>query len=245
MTDQQERTVEETEPETGAEQPDTNSQQTESFLAVESALATHVDGETVWGRAVDVERIPASEVPAEYPRTITTDRALVLHIAIDGEDDHETRCYFEWDDTDAEDRLSRLLALYDVPLDRFGDLYGQRIFLEIQDGYYIPYVPSTPPRGSPQAVYGVAGGLVFNLLSVGLLLAVGGSVVSVPTVLLWFVVNFVGLPLSTYLDAWHTYTHTDWEGGPLFWAFLALLPIVNVLTTALYLQQRRTSTSLA
>ena len=223
---------------------DEHAQQATSFLEIESQHLPRVDGESVRGRAVEVDRIPASAVPDEYPVTITTDEALALRIEIEASTDHETVCYFAYDQQQTTGRLSRLLALHDIPPHRFGDLYGCSLHLVAEDGYYVPYLPTASPRGSPHAVYGLAGGLVFNFVSVLSLFVMGGTALSPLLVLLWIAVNFVGVPLSTYLDSWYLYTHSDWDGGPLFWTFLALWPGLNVLTTILYLRARSTATAI-
>jgi len=62
--------------------------------------------------------------------------------------------------------------------------------------------------------------------------------------LLFLLVTLVVLPLFTYRDAWYLRTHSDWEGGPAFWATLAMIPGVNLLSTALYLLARGRATYL-
>jgi hypothetical protein len=214
----------------------------ESFLSLESEVrTTGADG--VRGQAVDVERLPTSTVPDDYPITIDTPDALALTVAL--KDGTEVRTYFEFETGSADDRLSRLLAVHDIPADRFGDLHGEWLLLTVKDGHCLPVVPAEFPRGDGRAVYGIVAGLALNLL-VGLL-AAGRvtSIASLSVVVFVLVVNVVGLPVAAYVDGWHLRTKTDWGQWPAFWALLAVFPGLNVLTTAAYLWTRRRSTPLA
>jgi len=207
----------------------------ESFVAVEDDLAPADESGRVWGRAVDVDRVSASAVPEGYPVEIETDRALALELAVEGE---RVTAYFALGDDLTGTRLGGLLALKGISPERFADLHGESLLLELRDGHYVPVVPSESPRGSPRGVYGVVAGLGMNLLFALLAIVGLGSVFSTPVVLAWMVANVVGLPVATYTDAWHLRTHTDWEGGPLFWATLGALPGLNVLSSAWYLRDR-------
>jgi hypothetical protein len=42
-----------------------------------------------------------------------------------------------------------------------------------------------------------------------------------------------------YYDAWDLRTTTNWEGGPLFWATLAMIPGLNILGVVAYLILRQ------
>ena len=213
----------------------------ESFLSLEDEFHAG-SGDHVRGQAVDVARVPASAVPEDFPVTIGTPEALALTIALD--DDAEVTTYFEFESGVADDRLSRLLAVHEIPGDRFGDLHGEWLLLTGVDGHYLPVVPAEFPRGDPRAVYGIVAGLALNLV-VGVLAASGLVPASLSILALLLVVNIVGLPVATYIDAWHLRTRTDWGQGPAFWAMLTMLPGMNVLTTAVYLWTRRRSEPLA
>ncbi len=213
-----------------------------SFLEVESRIGTGTASGQVLGRAVDVERVPASAIPADYPVEIRTEEALALAVDVD---DERVPVYFAFEpDGPADDRLERLLQLKDIAPGRFADLYGESIRLTAEDRHYIPVVPDEPPRGSSLGVYGVGAGLAVNLLAVALLVVGPGGVFSVPVVLAWLAANVLGVPAATYLDAWYLRTHTDWAGGPLFWATLGAIPVVNVLSSTAYLRQRARATEL-
>lgn len=221
----------------------------ESFLHLEGELATGVEGR-VRGRAVDARRVPRAEVPDGYPLDLGTTEVLALDLDLGLEpgagatgaagDPDTVTVYFEWEDGATDDRLARLLALHGVDPGRFGDLYGRSVLVRAVDGHFVPVVPTESPRGDRRGVYGILAGLGVNLLG-ALLLAVGlgGLLASVPAVAAWLALNVVGLPVTTYLDAWHLRTHTDWEQGPSFWAVLGALPGVNVVSSLVYLRTRR------
>lgn len=247
MTDEGERTVDrEVESDATADRARSRSvdEAAESFLNLEAQLRS-ASGATVRGRAVDVEKVPAADVPDRYPVEITTAEALALRLVVDAADEREVVVYFAWDDGEADDRLGRLLALHDIPQHRFADLHGESILLEYDDGYYLPYVPAEGVRGSAAGVYGVAAGLGVNLLAL-LLVVVGlGDLLSSLAVIVGLLaVNVFLMPIATYLDGWYLRTQTDWGQGPAFWALLAMIPGLNILTALRYLNSRRNATPL-
>ncbi|WP_340101803.1 hypothetical protein [Salinibaculum salinum] len=248
MTDEREKTASaDHQRERGQTGPDTERSvdtAAESFLSVESELRASA-GEQVRGQAVDVARVPAETVPEAYPVTIGTSEALALTLELDGRDGTTVTTYFEFDESVADDRLARLLAVHSIPTDRFGDLHGEWILLVIEDGYFLPVVPAEFPRGDSRGVYGILVGLAFNLL-VGTVAILGlGNLLSLPVIAAWLLVSTVGLPIVTYLDAWYLRTRTDWGQGPAFWALLAALPGLNVLTVLAYLWTRHRARPLA
>jgi hypothetical protein len=247
VTDEGERTVDrEVESDATADRARSRSvdEAAVSFLNLEAQLRS-ASGATVRGRAVDVEKVPAADVPDRYPVEITTAEALALRLVVDAADEREVVVYFAWDDGEADDRLGRLLALHDIPQHRFADLHGESILLEYDDGYYLPYVPAEGVRGSAAGVYGVAAGLGVNLLAL-LLVVVGlGDLLSSLAVIVGLLaVNVFLMPIATYLDGWYLRTQTDWGQGPAFWALLAMIPGLNILTALRYLNSRRNATPL-
>jgi len=208
----------------------------ESFIDVEEDLKGLGKGMRGRGQAIDVERVPAEEVPDDYPAEITTQEALALRLSMVDAENETVVVYFEWPEQGTDDRLARLLKMRDIPMDRFADLHGKSILLTIEDGYYVPVLPKDEPRGDERAFYGILGGLVPSfLIAAAGIFGVGSLVASLPFLVLWLVATFAVLPASVYSDAWHLRTTTDWDGGPLFWTFLALLPAVNVIAVPAYL----------
>ncbi len=221
-----------------AEEPDVDSAAT-SFLDVEDELDRPIEGRQIRGRAVDVDRVPGSEVPDDYPAEIRTEDALALYLELTGTDGGTVVTYFGWPDGGSDGRLAKLLDLRDVPGDRFADLHGERILLEARNGHYVPVLPSEEPRGDERGLYGVLAGLGVNvLLAFAMMFGFGGVAASTGFVVLWLVANLVLLPVATYLDAWNLRTTTDWDGGPLFWAALSAIPALNVVVATFYLIAR-------
>jgi len=90
----------------------------------------------------------------------------------------------------------------------------------------------------------VAIGLTINLLAVALVVVGLGGAFSGTAVLALLAVNFLLLPVATYLDAWYLRTRTDWGQGPAFWAVLSMIPGLNLVSVPLYLNSRKKATRL-
>jgi len=208
----------------------------ESFVEVEQELLGLAEGMRGRGEAIAVERVPTSEIPDDYPAEIDTEEVLALQLSMFEAENETVVVYFEWPDQGTDPRLARLLSLRDIPMDRFADIHGETILLTIEDGYYVPVLPDEEPRGDPRGFYGIIAGLVPSLLvALAGIFGLGSFVSTLPFLLLWLVSTFVILPASVYMDAWNLRTTTDWDGGPLFWAFFAMVPALNVMAVPAYL----------
>jgi len=218
------------------------------FLELESELAagsdaTVPDGTVRPARLVDARLAPATDVPDGYPLALGEGRVLAVTLELAG--GREVQAYLDWpeDGEPAEEStLGRLLAGLDVAPEQLAELYGQRLLVEVVDGHYTPYLPAEPPRGTGRDVYGMVAGAAASVAAlVGLALGVGSGALLFVTFLL---LTVVALPLFTYRDAWYLRTNSDWEGGPAFWATLAMVPGLNLVSTALYLRARNRATVL-
>ena len=216
-----------------------------SFLEVEQALDGMVEGMQVRGQAIDVERIPAHEVPDGFPYEIATSDALALTLEIDQTEGKTVTTYFGWPGDGADERLGKLLRLREVPVDRFADLHGDSILLEVENGHFVPVLPKDEQRGDDRAYWGILAGLFPSILiAVAGVLNAGAFLFTSTFLFVWLLATFVILPLATYYDAWNLRTTTNWNGGPLFWATLAMIPGLNVMTTAAYLIIRKNAESI-
>ena len=213
----------------------------ERFLELESELtagpeATLPDGTVRSGRLVDAELVSAADIPEEYPRHPGTGRALAVTLEIAG--GRRVPAYLDWPedgDPTAESTLGRLLAGLDVAPEQLAELYGRRVLVEVVEGRYTLYLPEEPPRGTGRDVYGVVAGAVASVATLlGLALGVGSGV----GLFVLFLVLTLVVPFFTYRDAWYLRTNSDWEGGPVFWATLAVVPGLNLVSTGLYLLAR-------
>lgn len=219
----------------------------ERFLELEAELkerpdATLPSGTIKRGQIVDAHRVPTEEIPAEYPTAVGTGQALVLTVDVVGIGEVQT--YLDWPEDGEpgeESTLGRLLDALGVGPERLASLYGREILVEVVDSSYTVYVPSDAPRGEVRTT-GIATSLGASLAALA-----GASIASGTLAALLLVVfvllTIVALPALTYRDAWHLRTHSDWEGGPVFWAVLAMIPLCNVLSTAAYLSGRRNATT--
>lgn len=213
----------------------------ERFLALESELAagsdaTLPDGSVRPGRLVDAALVPAADVPDGYPLDPGEGRALAVTLELEG--GRSVPAYLDWPesgDPAEESTLGRLLAGLEVAPEQLAELYGRQVLVEVVDGRYTLYLPDEPPRGTGRDRYGVIAAAAASVATLATLaLGVGGTAM----LLLFVLLTLFVLPIFTYRDAWYLRTHSDWEGGPVFWATLAMLPGVNLLSTGLYLRDR-------
>jgi hypothetical protein len=220
----------------------------ERFLELEAELtdttgATPPPGTVRRGQIVDAYRVPTAQIPDEYPVDVGDGEALV--VVVDLKERGEVQTYLRWpgDGTpDGASGLGRLLDSLGVAPEQLASLYGRQVLVEVVDGFYTLYVPSEPPRGESRP-RGIVAGLGASLLALlGAVFASG--TLSVGLLVLFLLLTLVFLPYETYRDSWYLRTHSDWDGGPLFWTALAVVPLVNVVSTALYLSSRRTATLL-
>jgi hypothetical protein len=211
-----------------------------SFVEVEQELGHLGEGMRARAQAIDVEQVDSSAVPDDYPVAIETPDALELTLELPSEEGKTVLVYFEWPEQGVSDRLATLLELCDVPVDRFGDLHGQTILVTVENGYYLPVIPEEGLRGDPRAIYALAAGMAPPAIVtfVGIFGIGSSAVFTAPFVALWLVATLVVVPLALYSDAWYLRTHSDWEGGPLFWATLSMLPLVEIAVVPLYLFAR-------
>lgn len=209
----------------------------ESFFELDDDLDT-ISGPAETGRGgrrrgvvAGADRVDSASVPDGYRLDAETDRVLALTVDFGVE---TTTVYLAWPgDADDEVPLTWLLDAMGIEL---RDLYGRDVLVERVDGHDVLVTPDERPRGSDETA-GILGGLGVVTAFVGLLATTGG--VGPVLSLLWAGVTLALLPYLTYTDAWYLRTHSDWTGGPLFWAVLSALPFLNLFVGAVYLWRRR------
>lgn len=182
------------------------------------------------GLVVDAERIDRSAVPDGYPIEELSDRAVALTVDFGVE---TTTVYLVWpDDADEGVPLTWLLDAMDIEL---RDLYGRDVLVAPANGYETLCTPDESPRGSDKTM-SLLGGMAFLTAVLGLAGVAGG--VGLPIAVLWLCVSFGWFPYAMFTDAWYRRTHSAWDGGPLFWATLSGIPVLNLLVGAVYLRNR-------
>lgn len=201
------------------------------------------EGLRLYGEVVTVERVSAEEVPETFPVAIWTDEALALRFEFDNYDGRAST-YFSLPETDDDDRLATLLEIHDVADP--GGLAGRNMLVDVEAGHPMPVSRDGDRRGDRRAYYGVLTGIapsfIFTLLS---FFGLAGAVLSPVPFFLYLACTFVVLPPSLYVDAWYLRTTTDWEGRPLRWGLLAVVPVVNIAIVPYYLITRENSRPLA
>ncbi|MCU4741832.1 hypothetical protein [Natronoglomus mannanivorans] len=207
---------------------------TESGASGSGHIGSEAGTETIRAQIVGAERVSSDVVPHDYPWQIKATDALALELEIR---EQTVTAFFAWPAEGPSDRFARLLTVLEIPPDSFASLHGERLLVTLEDGYYVPVIPSTRPRGSPAGVYGVYAGLAFTLAFAAL--ALTGALFDLWLVVLFVLVTLLVLPVATAIDGWYLRTQTDWGQGPWFWAVLAAIPGLNVLSSLLYLRTRR------
>jgi hypothetical protein len=195
------------------------------------------------GEVVAVERVPAGEVPDSFPVAIWTDEALALRLEFARHEGH-ARTYFSLPETDPDDRLATLLDVHDV--DEPDDLADKSLLVDVVDGHPMPVSREGKQRGDDRAVYGVVAGVAPSItIALFSFFGLGDAVFSTVYIALYLVCTFLVLPVSVYFDAWHLRTTTDWEGRPLRWALIAIVPPLYVVVVPYYLITRENARPLA
>ncbi|WP_336328089.1 hypothetical protein [Halovenus sp. HT40] len=203
------------------------------------------EGEQFTAVVREVEEVPASNVPTDYPAGIDTAEAVAVRLTVRKTDEPVFVLYFEPTDRGPDDRLARLLAVAGVASAE--ELVDRELILTISEGYYAPVVPDGEPRGTASAVYGIFAGLAPSAVIglVGIFSPGAAFIATTPFVVGWLAATFLLLPLSIYLDALNLRTTTNWTGGPQKWAVMAALPGLNIVIVPLYLIARENADQVA
>lgn len=95
------------------------------------------------------------------------------------------------------------------------------------------------PFGGRNAVYGIFAGITPSItIALFSFFGMGTIVVSMEFLVIWLVCTFVLLPISLFLDARYLRMITDWDGRPILWALLSMVPVINVVAVPMYLIMR-------
>lgn len=219
----------------------------EELVELEAELTSAETGATGTyddGIIADVATVPAGDVPGDYPVRIETTQALRIHVDA-GEE--MVPVYLEWPGEDEQsDHVARLLDALDREPGEFADIYGDRVALDVRDGWHgIDAERTAALQGRQTALQdrtlrwterGLAAGVAAALLSFPLAesgLPGVGALGSLLLVGSWF-----AIPAIMYLDVGQIRDHVGVERST-GWLVAALLPLVNVLAGSAYLVDRR------
>lgn len=215
----------------------------EKFLELERELsAEEKSGKTYeQGNVGDVAKVPASDVPDDYPVPIRTRRALRLTVeTLDGE---AVATYLEWPDEDEEsDHVEQLLDALGRDHDEFANVYGDRVALAVENGWHCIDVEKTASmRGAKTAASDVSLDTTRNLVAGAI--ATGGLgfclTESFPTLgPALMMVAWAAIPATIYCDGNHVENVTGWSPETTRWAAGSLFPIVNLSVGLAYLVDR-------
>lgn len=191
------------------------------------------------GNIAGATKVPASDVPADYPVPVGTDEALRIDVETG---DGTATTYCEWDGAETG-HVARLLAALDREPADFANIYGDRVALDAVDGHYGIDLAATralhgvdDARADPRVRRGrLAIAAILGVGTLGLLLLSLGSDAGAGAVLL----ASVGLPPAIYLDLDRVREHVPWPTREWAWIVGSLLPLLNLSIAAAYLVERR------
>lgn len=220
----------------------------EEFLELEQELTGPgggVGGTYEEGTVAGVSKVPADEVPAEYPVAIDTRHALHLEIDTVGS---TVPVFLAWpDEGETSDQLDGLLEALGREPGEFAGVYGDRVALSTEDGWHTIDVERTR-RFHAAAATRADGSL--DRTEYGVLAAVAVGVVPyllLDTSLVWLVglsllVSWIGIPVAMYVDMERVKERLGWDTKRSTWLVGGILPLVNVPVGAAYLVDRHVQT---
>lgn len=204
----------------------------------ESSSTVRSDGEVLKGEIRDVKRVPSEEIPNDYPVDIETEEALGFTIKTS--QDKSVSVYMNWfdDKTNRKNSLiSDLLKMHNIQETQISDLYGKEVLLESENNHLRLKTPDNPRKGKTR-YSAILPSLLIGYFA--LFLGIQTTIIPFSIGLVMFTITiFLVLPFFVYQDSWKLRNMSKWEGGPLFWATVSMLPIINIFTTLMYISQRR------
>lgn len=226
----------------------------EEFVELEAELTAPETGATGAydeGYVAGATRLPAVEVPSDYPVEVGTAEALRVDVDVGPE---TVSTFLPWPEDGLDgSRLGRLLDALAYDAGQFADLYGDRVALTSRDGWHILDVERTrvlkrrssyDPQGTrTRAYYGVAATTALSFLA-WVLFSV--FVVSSPVLLALVAVvvlpaTWLALPVTVYLDARTVEEADGWSPRVPFWVAASLVPFARVGVGLVYLLRRRST----
>ncbi|WP_135853386.1 hypothetical protein [Halorussus salinus] len=217
--------------------------QVDEFLELEQELSSgHKTRRTYeQGNVAEAAKIPASEVPDDYPVPIETRRALQLNVETpDGE---TVATYLEWPEEGEEsDHIDQLLDALGRSHDEFANVYGDRVALAAEDGWHgIDAEKTAAMRGAERASGDDSLDTSRNLVAGAVALGALGFVLTQPlaTVGAWLaILSWAAVPATIYYDANRVEDATGWSPETTRWVVGGFVPIFNVSVGLAYLVDR-------
>ncbi|NEU55298.1 hypothetical protein [Halorussus sp. MSC15.2] len=222
--------------------------QVDEFLELERELSAGRRASETYeeGNISEAAKIPASEVPDDYPVAIRTRQALQLNVETpDGE---TVATYLEWPGEDEEsDHVGRLLGALGRERDEFANVYGDRVALDSENGWHgIDAERTAAMRGAKLAAGDESLDRSRNLLAGALgagLLAIPVGVLSEMFAGLLLMVSLVGIPAGIYLDGKRLEDATGRSVKTALWTVGGAVPLLNYSVAIAYLLDRRVTLS--
>ena len=217
--------------------------QVDEFLELERELSAGSKTAKTYdeGNVGEAAKIPASEVPDDYPIPIRTRRALQLNV--DTPDGETVTTYMEWPGEGEEsDHVAQLLDALGRNPDEFANVFGDPVALDTENGWHgIDAEKTAAMRGAKVAAGDDSLDTTRNLLAAAV--AVGGLGFGLTEYLpnlgpMLVMVAWAAIPAAIYYDANRVEETTGWSPETMRWVAGALVPIFNVSVGLAYLVDR-------
>lgn len=238
----------------------------EEFVQLEDELTTGegVAGVYDEGDVVDATKLPASEVPDEYPVHITTEHGLKLLVDTEG---GTVPVFVEWPEpSQAHSDIEQLLEALGRDPTEFAGIYGDRVALSAENGWHLIDIQRTATlhedegagTGTPLDDLGlgerldlswvtylaVAASVALAMVPFPIITAFDPDGVAGALVLLVIVGTWLAIPATIFLDSVQRRKkyEPDSDGltdssGPL-WAGFGIVPVFNIVIGMGYLTYR-------
>lgn len=200
------------------------------------AVAGTYDG----GTLVGADKVPADDVPDDYPVAIPTGHALRL--AVDA-GDATVDTFLAWPDRGSDaGHVERLLEAFDRDSTEFADLYGDEVALAAVDGWHVLDLRRTAVAGGVDRSDGVPRRSRYAVLGAVALGAVAMVLWATPAVgtagsLLLFL-SWLAVPTAVYADLKTVAEVVPWDPDGRQWLLGSLLPLFGVPVGTAYLMRR-------
>lgn len=215
----------------------------DEFLELEQELSTGTKSAKTYeqGNIAKAAKVPATEVPDNYPVQIRTRQAL--HLDVETPDGETVATYLEWPSEDEDsDHVERLLDALGRSHDEFANVYGDRVALDAEDGWHGIDLERTAALRSARLASGDESlDTTRKLLAGAIAVAVAGISLTNPLPDLGaplMLLSWVAIPALLYYDGKRVEESTHWSPERLRWAAGGLIPLFNVSVGIAYLLER-------
>lgn len=223
----------------------------EGLVELEDELsgdAGAVTGTYSKGTLSGAEKIPARDVPDDYPVSIPTSTALRL--VVEADDGTAIETFLAWPEQGSDvGHVERLLEALGRTPDEFADLYGDEVALTTESGWHVLDLRRTA------AVHGAAAARSDETLQRSEQYVTGAVGFGILAMMVWAAdlvpwlgtlvmsVTWLVLPIAVYTDMKKVKEKIPWDTDEGPWVLGCLVPLFNVPVGTAYLIDRHVRVS--